>query len=338
MDDDGIDKETMLKIKATVTISEDELLVDFSGSSAAVKGPVNIPIGLTMGVGALIFKAITTPDTPANDGNFRPLRVEAPPGSLMHAVPPAATFTLWPGILATEVVTKALAQGIPDIVPACSGGDLCSMMGVGTHPSTGKIWLESTNEGVGFGGHADGDGEHGIMHLTEPGCQNVPIEVMETKAPLLIERYGLRQDSGGAGEHPGGLGVSRTYRFLAEASALTLIKKTKTRPWGMAGGHTGENCHVILRPGTDQEQTTGMVYEAMAPGEVLVNCSGGGGGWGNPLKRDPEKVLNDVRNAYISLTSAERDYGVVIDPDTLTVEAAATEALRNEKKTSAERT
>ena len=336
VDDDGIDKETMLKIKATVTISEDELLVDFSGSSAAVKGPVNIPIGLTMGVGALIFKAITTPDTPANDGNFRPLRVEAPPGSLMHAVPPAATFTLWPGILATEVVTKALAQGIPDIVPACSGGDLCSMMGVGTHPRTGKIWLESTNEGVGFGGHAGGDGEHGIMHLTEPGCQNVPIEVMETKAPLLIERYGLRQDSGGAGEHPGGLGVSRTYRFLAEASALTLIKKTKTRPWGMAGGHTGENCHVILRPGTDQEQTTGMVYEAMAPGEVLVNCSGGGGGWGNPLNRDLEKVLNDVRNEYISLTSAERNYGVVIDPDTLTVDAAATEALRNEKKTGTE--
>ena len=338
VDDDGIDKDTMLKIKATVTISEDELLVDFSGSSDAVKGPVNIPIGLTMGVGALIFKAITTPDTPANDGNFRPLRVEAPPGSLMHAVPPAATFTLWPGILATEVVTKALAQGIPDIVPACSGGDLCSMMGVGTHPRTGKIWLESTNEGVGFGGHADGDGEHGIMHLTEPGCQNVPIEVMETKAPLLIERYGLRQDSGGAGEHPGGLGVSRTYRFLAEASALTLIKKTKTRPWGMADGHTGENCHVILRPGTDQEQTTGMVYEAMAPGEVLVNCSGGGGGWGNPLDRDPEKVLKDVRNEYISLASAERDYGVIIDPDTLTVEATATQALRNGKKTGTETT
>ena len=328
VDDDGIDKDTMLKIKATVTISDDEMLVDFTGSSAAVKGPVNIPIGLTMGVGALIFKAITTPDTPANEGNFRPLRVEAPAGSLMHAVPPAATFTLWPGILATEVVTKALAQGLPDLIPACSGGDLCSMMGVGVHPRTGKIWLESNNEGVGFGGHAGGDGEHGIMHLTEPGCQNVPIEVLETKAPLLIEKYGLRQDSGGPGEHPGGLGVSRTYQFLAETSALTLIKKTKTRPWGSAGGQTGENCHVILRPGTGQEQTTGMVSAAMGAGEVLVNCSGGGGGWGNPLNRDPEKVLYDVRNEYISLSSAERDYGVVIDPTTLTLNEAATVKLR----------
>ncbi len=328
VDDDGIDKDTMLKIKATVTISDDEMLVDFTGSSAAVKGPVNIPIGLTMGVGALIFKAITTPDTPANEGNFRPLRVEAPAGSLMHAVPPAATFTLWPGILATEVVTKALAQGLPDLIPACSGGDLCSMMGVGVHPRTGKIWLESNNEGVGFGGHAGGDGEHGIMHLTEPGCQNVPIEVLETKAPLLIEKYGLRQDSGGPGEHPGGLGVSRTYQFLAETSALTLIKKTKTRPWGSAGGQTGENCHVILRPGTGQEQTTGMVSAAMGAGEVLVNCSGGGGGWGNPLNRDPEKVLYDVRNEYISLSSAERDYGVVIDPTTLTLNEVATVKLR----------
>jgi len=328
VDDDGIDTDTMVKIKATVTISDDEMLVDFAGSSPATKGPINIPFGCTLGVAGLVFKSITTPNEPANDGNFRPLRVEAPPGTLMHAVPPAATFTLWPALLATEVVTKALAKGLPDIVPACSGGDVCSMMGVGVHPRTGKMWIEATNEGVGFGGHADNDGENGIMHITEPGCRNNPVEVLETKAPLFIERYGLRQDSGGPGTHRGGLGVTREYRFLAESSAVTLVKKTKTHPWGMAGGKDGENCHVVLRPNTEQEHVTGMVYEHMAPGEILANCSGGGGGWGDPFQRDPDKVLDDVRNEYVSITSAREDYGVVIDPDTLQLDQTATQRLR----------
>ena len=331
VDDDGIDTDTMVKIKATVTISDDEMLVDFAGSSPATKGPINIPFGCTLGVAGLVFKSITTPDAPANDGNFRPLRVEAPPGTLMHAVPPAATFTLWPALLATEVVTKALAKGLPDIVPACSGGDVCSMMGVGVHPRTGKMWIEATNEGVGFGGHADNDGENGIMHITEPGCRNNPVEVLETKAPLFIERYGLRQDSGGPGKYRGGLGVTREYRFLAESSALTLVKKTKTRPWGIANGKDGENCHVVLRPNTEQEQVTGMVHENMAPGEVLANCSGGGGGWGDPFLRDPDKVLDDVCNAYISVASARDDYGVVIDPDTMQLDQPATQLLRQEQ-------
>jgi len=331
VDDDGIDKNMLVKIKATVTISDSEMVVDFSGSSPATRGPINIPFGCTLGVAGLVFKAITTPESPANEGNFRPLRVEAPPGTLMHAVPPSATFTLWPALLATEVVTKALAQGLPDVVPACSGGDVCSMMGVGVHPQTGKPWLEAGNEGVGFGGHAQGDGENGIMHLTEPGCHNNPVEVLETKAPVLIERYELRQDSGGPGEHRGGLGVTRAYRFLASASALTLVKKTKTRPWGMTGGGDGENCHVILRPGTERERVTGMVYESMASTDVLVNCSGGGGGWGDPFKRDPEKVLADVRNGYVSLAGARQAYGVVISPEKMEIDVAATTALRTKR-------
>lgn len=328
VDDDGIDTHTMVKIRATVTISDDTMRVDFAGSSPATKGPINIPFGCTLGVAGLVFKSLTTPETPANAGNFRPLRVEAPPGTLMHAVPPAATFTLWPALLATEVVTKALAKGLPDIVPACSGGDVCSMMGVGVNPRTNKMWIEATNEGVGFGGHAGGDGENGIMHITEPGCRNNPVEVLETKAPVFIEHYGLRQDSGGPGVHRGGLGVSRAYRFLAEASAVTLVKKTKTRPWGMAAGKDGENCHVILRPDTEQERVTGMVYEHMASGAGLVNCSGGGGGWGDPFQRDPAKVLADVQNGYVSIAKARQDYGVAIDSETLEIDQAATLALR----------
>ncbi|MEM7343258.1 MAG: hydantoinase B/oxoprolinase family protein [Chloroflexota bacterium] len=328
VDDDGINKDILVKLKATVTITDDEMVIDWTGSDPATEGPINLPFGLTTGISALAFKSVTTPDTPATEGNFRALRVEAPSGSVMHAVPPQPTFTLWTGLLAIEVVTKALAKGLPNAVPACSGGDIFSVMGVGVHPDSGKIWLEATNEGVGFGAHAGGDGENGMMHLSEPGCRNNPIEILETKAPWLIEKYQLRQDSGGAGEHRGGVGLTRTYKFMADASALTLVKKTKTKPWGMAGGKDGGNGHVILRPGTDREDVTGMVYESMAPGDVLVNNSGGGGGWGNPFNRDPQKVLEDVRNEYVSLKAARQEYGVVIDPETLTIDMAATAAAR----------
>jgi N-methylhydantoinase B len=319
VDDDGVDKDRLIKLVSTVTITDDEVVVDFTGSDDAVAGPLNIPIGCTIGVCALAFKALTTPDTPANEGNFRPLRVEAPPGCVMHAVPPAPTFTLWTALLAIEVVTKAFAKGMPEIVPACSGGDVFSMMGLGVHPETGKVWLEATNEGVGFGGQAGGDGENGMMHLTEPGCRNNPIEVLETKAPLLIEDYALRVDSGGPGRHRGGLGLRRTYRFLADSTALTIVKKTKTSPWGMAGGRDGNAGSVVLRPGTDREVRTGAVYESMTPGDVLVNNSGGGGGWGDPLERPVDEVVWDVQEGYVSVEQAERDYGVVVDGEALEV-------------------
>jgi N-methylhydantoinase B len=246
----------------------------------------------------------------------------------MHAVPPAPTFTLWTGLLAGEVILKALAQGMPDLVPACSGGDVCSMMGLGVNPRNGRAWLEATNEGVGFGGYAGGDGENGIMMLAEPGCRNNPVEVLETKAPLFIEHYALRPDSGGPGLHRGGLGISRAYRFLADSTAAMIVYKTSTRPWAIGGGRTGENNHVILNPGTERERAGGGFYRPMPAGEVLVNNSGGGGGWGDPFRRDPAKVLADVREAYVSPEAARRDYGVAINLERWTVDEVETARLR----------
>ncbi|WHY32259.1 hydantoinase B/oxoprolinase family protein [Cytobacillus firmus] len=331
VDDDGVEKDKMIKIKVTVTVTDDEFIVDFTGTDPAVKGPVNLPIGITEGVSALAFKGLTTPDTPANDGNFRPLRVIAPEGSLVNAQHPAATFTIWPSIHIPEIICKALAPAMPDIVPACSGGEVVSVMGVGTHPVTGKVWLEATNEAVGFGGHAGGDGENAIMHLSEPGCRNNPIEVLENKAPLLIEGYFLRQDSCGAGENRGGVGATRVYRFTAPGSAVTILKKTKTRPWALNDGLEAEANHIILRPGTDREVLTGAVNEPLESGEVLISSAGGGGGWGNPLHRSPEKVLQDVRDGYVSLDSAKRDYGVIIDTGSWTIDYSATSTLRQKR-------
>ena len=327
VDGDGID-DRLVKMRATVTVTPDEMVVDWTGSDPTVRGPINLPFGQTVGVSSLVFKAVTTPDTPANEGNFRPLRVIAPPGTVMHAVPPAPTFTLWTGLLAGEVILKALAKGMPDVVPACSGGDVCSMMGLGINPLTGRSWLEATNEAVGFGAHMGGDGEDGIMMLAEPGCRNNPVEVLETKAPMFIEHYGLRQDSGGPGLHRGGLGVSRSYRFLSDSTVAMIVYKTRTRPWSIGDGRSGENNHVILNPGTDRMEIGGGFYRPIPHGDVLVNNSGGGGGWGDPFRRDPEKVVSDVREGYVSPEAARRDYGVEIDPRTLAVDLAETARLR----------
>ncbi len=327
-DDDGIDRETMLKLKVKVTITDDEFIVDWSGSQPATRGPMNLPIGCTLGVTALAFKGITSPDTPANSGNYRPLKVIAPPGEIMHAIPPSPTFTIWASLLAPEVILKALAQGMPDRIPACSGGDVFSVVGVGTHPETGEMWLQGGNEAVGFGAFAGSDGEDAIMHLSEPGCRNTPIEVVETKAPWIIESYHMRQDSGGPGKYRGGVGVRRTYRYLSPTTTLTLVKKTKSAPWGMAGGHDADAGHVIVWPGTEREERTAAIHYQMNAEDILQNNSGGGGGWGNPLERDPQRVLDDVINEFVSLKSAREDYGVVIDTDNWAVDEAATAALR----------
>jgi N-methylhydantoinase B len=332
VDSDGIRKDVPVKMHVKVTIDDEGMTIDWRGSAKDVVGPINLPLGETIAVSSLIYKAVTTPDTTVVAGNFRQLKVITEPGSLMHAVPPMPTFTQWTGLLAGEVVLKALAQAMSHDIPACSGGDVCSMMGVGVNPRTGRSWLEATNEAVGFGAMCGMDGEDGIMHLSEPGCRNNPIEVLETKSPMFIESYGYREDSGGAGEYRGGVGVSRVYRFLAPSSGICLMYKSKSAPWSLAGGNTGVPNQVVLNAGTDHEEYTAGSYNHMATGETLSNNTGGGGGYGNPLLRDPVKVEADVKNGFVSSKSARDDYGVVLDENTSKCDLKKTEELRMKLK------
>ena len=330
VDSDGVDLDRLIKLQVTVTVTDDEMVIDWTGSERDVRGPINLPVGQTEAFCSLIFKALTTPDTSVVAGNFRPMRVITEPGSVVHAVPPMPTFTLWTGLLGGEVVLKALAQGMPELVPACSGGDVCSMMGLGVNPRNGESWLEATNEAVGFGAYAGGDGSDGVMHLSEPGCRNNPVEVLETKSPMFIESYGYRPDTGGAGRHRGGVGVSRSYRFLAPSTGICLVYKTKTKPWSIGGGHVGENNRIVLNPGTEREVVQGGSYNLLETGDVLVNDTGGGGGYGDPLDREPPRVAHDVRNGFVSVEAAARDYGVVVDVATFDVDVDATRELREE--------
>jgi N-methylhydantoinase B len=327
-DTDGVEIDELVKMEVVVSITENAMIVDWTKTGKPAKGPINLPRGLTIAAAMMTFKALTTPDTPVCSGNFRPLEVLTTPGSLMEATPPMPTFTLWPGLLAGEVITKALAKGMPDRVPACSGGDVCDVMGLGIDPRTDTFWTEATNDAVGFGGNARADGEDGIMHITEPGARNNPIEVLETKAPLMIERYGYRPDSAGAGKHRGGVGVERAYRFLAPADAIVINYKTRTRPWSIGAGQPGLNNTVIVHPGTDQERHVGGSRTSFEAGGRMVNLTGGGGGWGDPLERDPALVAYDVEMGLVSVGQAADAYGVVVDPSTHALDGDATARLR----------
>lgn len=331
VDSDGVDTDRLIKMNVTVTISDDEMVMDWSGSAKDVVGPINLPLGGTEAFCSLIFKALTTPDSSVVAGNFRPLRIITEPGSVMHAVPPKPTFTLWTSLLGGEVILKALAQGLPDLVPACSGGDVCSMMGLGMNPLNGESWLEATNEAVGFGGHSSGDGEDGIMHLSEPGCRNNPVEVLEMKSPMFIQSYGYRADSGGPGQNRGGVGVGRSYRFEAPSTGICLVYKTKTRPWPIGAGRPGESNHIILNPGTDREVRQGGSYNHLDEGDVLANNTGGGGGYGHPYDREPERVAKDIRNGFVSLEAAAREYGVAVNADDYSVDVKKTDNLRRQR-------
>ncbi|MDE0121274.1 MAG: hydantoinase B/oxoprolinase family protein [bacterium] len=313
LDDDGISHD-LIRMAVTVTIDDDRFTVDFSDSDGAVPGPVNMPFGCTMSLAKNVFKSLTTPDTPANHGHYQPLEVVCPPGNLFHAVYPSATYTLWTGMAGFELINKALAQGMAGI-HASSGSDLPGFMAVGMHPHTGQMYLVSNNEGLGWGATPGHDGANALQHPSTTSVRNTSIEVLEHQSPLFHERLELRRDSGGAGRWRGGLGVSRQVKFLAPGEVLSMKKKTKTKPWGLRGGHEPETNAMVVWPGTDRERRARMERFSMNAGESFHNLSAGGGGWGDPLDRPIESVRDDVLDEYVSAEQADRVFGVRMDAD-----------------------
>lgn len=312
LDDDGIGDEP-LRMQATVTIADGAFTVDFAGSHGTAKGPVNMPFGATLAMCKVALKAITSPHEPANAGQLRPLVVKAEPGNLFHAVHPAPTFTLWTGIVGLELIFKALAQGMPDRLAASSGGDVPGFMMVGVHPATGELFAVSNNEPVGWGGTSTHDGSDGTMHLSGSIVRNTPIEVLETKTTMLVERLAFRTDSAGAGRFRGGAGLERRLRFLSDGEFLSVIKKTKTRPWALAGGSEPESNAFVLFPGTERERRVSTHRARVQAGDRVLVLSAGGGGHGPAGERDRALVERDVADGLVSERAAAEVYGAVLE-------------------------
>jgi N-methylhydantoinase B len=279
LDDDGISDQPV-RIAVTVTHRDGVFTTDFAGTAPATRGPINLPFGSTQASAKVAFKALTTPFEPANAGHMRPLRVKAEPGTLFHAVYPAATFTQWAGMAVIELVFKALRDAMPDRIQASSGGDVPGFMVVGRHPDTGQLYTVSNNDAVGWGATARHDGRSAGSHLAQSIVRNTPVEVFESRGAVRVDQLELREGSGGRGTYRGGDGIRRSLTFTGDGEFLSITKRSRSAPWSLAGGGPGEASRFVLFAGTAKERTVGTSRVKVAAGDKVIVLSGGGGGYG----------------------------------------------------------
>lgn len=343
LDDDGVNPDHTLPIKVAITVRDDELEIDFTGTSEQTRGPMNSGRSGGMAAARVAFKSAVAPRLPPNEGAFRPLSVVLPEGTLISAVDNAA-MAHWNLSLKTVIDTiyLALSQAMPDRIPAAHHAGQGLYTFFGRDAATGLRYSTLDTTLGGWGAQPDRDGFSPLKTTTHGDTRNIPIEVEETFYPLHVERYEWRPDSAGAGEFRGGLGLRKVYRILQDCSFVAAFERTKCPPWGLFGGKAAQVGGVfILQPGEKEargyRKVTALPLKAGALVELL---SAGGGGRGLATKRTLERVLEDVRQGYITIEGADRDYGVVIDPQTLDVDAKATmvlrENLRNQAREAAE--
>jgi N-methylhydantoinase B len=327
LDNDGVDLDRRLNVAVTVRVRGDEIEFDLTGTDGPCLGPLNANRHITHSELSLAFKTLTTPNEPANEGHFRPLSVIVPDGCLLDAQRPSPTLLAFvPLELLIDLVRKALAPAIPDRVTAADYGRCAVMHAAGRSPRDGSFIIIADTEGGGWGAKPFGDGENAMLF---GDIRVIPAEVLEHKYPVVLERFELREDSGGAGEFRGGLGIVKDYRCTDELEMLTGYDRHDCPPWGLLGGGSGApNTIVVTRAdGTTDEFRKATEYKLRA-GDVASFRTAGGGGYGDPLSRDPERVLADVLDGYVTREAAEERYGVVLGADGRSVDAGATRARR----------
>lgn len=323
MDDDGHGNPVRLKVK--ITITEDEFLVDFTGSSPQVASPVNTGYSsLCCGV-KVAYMSIINPSMEVNDGVFRPMRVIAEAESVTNCTRPAPTSCYYECMIyATDVVWKALAPIFPEYLGAGHMLSVCAVVMGGLHQDTGESFLIIEPTGGGWGASQGKDGEVGQFCVGDGETYNVPVEMAETRYGIRVDEYSLHTDGAGAGEFRGGSGAVRTYRAMNDGESFTAsFGRNRYPAWGSNGGADGSiNYFVFIdADGTEHPPQAMAARRVMNKNDIvrMVTCTGGG--YGDPMKRDPKRVAEDVRGGYITPAQAKSDYGVIVDPQSFEVTA-----------------
>ncbi len=286
LDDDGITGEPV-RIRVTIRIRGDSALVDFTGSDPQTRGNVNAVYAITLSAVYYVFRAITGGDIPANAGVLAPITVIAPEGTVVNAVFPApvAAGNVETSQRIVDVLLKALAPALPEVIPAASSGTMNNFTIGGLDPRTGAPFAYYETIAGGMGASPQGDGDSGVhTHMTN--SLNTPIEALEYALPVRVRRYSLRAGSGGRGRYRGGDGIIREIEFLTDADVAILSERRRFAPYGLQGGEPGQPGENVLISDGVEHRLPGKVNLRVKKGDVISIRTPGGGGWGPPTPEE----------------------------------------------------
>lgn len=332
IDDDGFD-EGPIPIVCAIEVQDDHLTVDFEGSSPQVKGAINCTLSYTKSSTYLGIRCALGRDVPNNAGIYRCVTIAAPEGSILNPRMPAPVAArALTGYRVVDAVLGAMAAIVPKLVMAAGegGNTVVCFGGYEAGSQTPFILVDMINGA--WGGRAAKDGIEGVTNPSQ-NMSNMPVETLEARYPIRIEEYGLREDSCGPGEHRGGLGLVRQYRLLADEAVLQLrADRAKNPPYGLFGGGAAAPSRNILDPDGRAEELPSKLTRTLHAGDVIRHEQAGGGGYGDPLRRDPRRVAADVADGKISPGFAERNFGVILLPDSFEPDLTATNFRRNQQE------
>ena len=334
VDNDGFtDKPVQLKVK--VTIDDSGVHFDTTGSEPQRRAPVNSTFAQTFSACAYALRSLMDKDLPVNHGFYQYVRITAPLGSVTNCVHPAPVVGGWEThVRVNDLIFKALSVSLPDEVPAGTKAMQCHSGFGGEHPRTGEYYCYLETLAGGYGARSSSDGPDAVQAHGQ-NTENAPVEELESNYPLRIDRYGLIPDSEGAGKYRGGLGIRRDYLFPSETIFTILADRDKAGPHGLFGGQPGAiSVYALMRDGEETHLSSKSTVHLQA-GDVISYRTSGGGGFEDPLLRDPKLVLSDVVDGKVSAERANDVYGVVIGRDGQSVDLAATERRRGRSGASA---
>ncbi len=326
--------KTDIVIQAKVEIRGSDIIVDLEGSSDQVDWGGNVVFNFTYAYVFMAVKSMFAPDVPNNDGCARPIRLSAPEGSVVNCKFPAAVAArMGVGHFLTEIIYRALSDVLPKKVIAASGGTPAAMNVFYGRRKDGKPWHSVIIRGGGMGASAKNDGNY--VYIFPANGANTPVEIFESDTPLVVEKRELLADSGGVGKMKGGLGKREVFKVPDDSYApippinLGIQSGRYIYPAeGLFGGKSGAKAQFLVNG--VQGNSYGLTQ--MKPGDVVTIDAPGGGGYGNPSEREPQIVLHDVIEGYVSIEEAKSEYGVVIDPTTFEIDTEKTDRLRKSKQ------